>query len=114
MFKKLILVSCLISTSVFAEGFQTHDSWTGNDKTQHAIAGLVIGAAVTAYTKNDNYGMIAGCGVGALKEVSDLHRRNHSATFQDFAVTCLGAVAGAQLVKGLYLTPNGLFYTRSF
>lgn len=112
--KRLFLLLWLVSTSCFAGSFQWNDKWTGQDKTLHLVVGSVIGGSVTALTENDNYGMVAGCGVGMLKELSDMHHVNHTASIQDFAASCLGSVIGAQLVKGLYLIPNGLIYSQKF
>jgi uncharacterized protein YfiM (DUF2279 family) len=64
------------------------EPWTGPDKTKHLAVGLVIGAA-TDYK--------VGCAVGAAKEVWDSQHKNHTASFKDFAVTCLGAAIGSPL-----------------
>ena len=91
-----------------------NDHWTGHDKNMHFIAGAAISSAVTIYSENSNYGMIAGCSLGLLKEVSDMHRSRATSSFQDAAVTCLGSVLGAKLVEGLYLTPNKIEFTVRF
>jgi len=103
-----------ISTHSFAGEVYLNDKWTGKDKMYHLTSGLVISGSVTAYTKNTNYGIIAGCGSGVLKEIYDSHRPDATSSFQDAAVTCFGAVIGAKLVDGLYLTPNSVTFSKSF
>ena len=110
----LLLVLALFSTNLFADNFQWNDKWTGSDKNYHFGIGLVTGASVTVLSQNANYGMAAGCAVGVAKEAYDLKKANHSATFQDLAVTCLGSVLGAQLTKNIYISPNRVSYVKQF
>lgn len=107
-----ILLGLALAGSAHAGDLIWNDSWTGQDKARHFVAGAAIGAATTVYFDNANYGIAAGCAVGALKEAHDMRR--NTGTFQDFAVTCLGSFVGAKVVEGLYLSPRGINYTMKF
>lgn len=72
----------------------TNDRWVGYDKVQHVTVGLFIGAGVTAQTGDPLKGFAAGTAVGALKELADA-RGSGTCSLQDFAVTAIGAAAGA-------------------
>ena len=111
MIKVLILLFGLVSFAHAGE-FRTDDQWTGRDKTLHFALGGLAGAAVTAYTEDAITGILAGCAVGVAKEVYDLKRGE--STFQDAAVTCLGAALGSKIVEGLYLTPRGIGLVKRF
>lgn len=89
-----LLALALVPHLAIAGKCTTHDGWSGPDKTKHLIGGAAIGAAVTYATEKPLYGWAAGTAVGALKEVID-SRGHGTCSFQDFAVTSLGAAAGA-------------------
>lgn len=86
------------------------DQWTGPDKTLHLVGGAAIAAAVTAGTRNEWHGFLAGTASGLLKEVYDSTGRGHVSA-KDAAVTALGALLGAKFT-GWALTPNGFTFTR--
>ena len=87
-----LLFLCLSSVS-FGQ-CTSHDSWTGQDKAKHLAVGAVIGAAGTLVFKKPEYGFLAGTVAGLGKELYD--RKGHgTCSAQDFAVTALGAAAGA-------------------
>ena len=112
MKKFLIAASIVLSTSAFAGACTTHDAWTGPDKTKHFIAGGAIGSAGTLVFKNPDYGFALGVGVGALKEVVDRMSSNHTCSFQDFAVTALGAGAGAYGTAWI-ITPRFIGFSKA-
>ena len=90
------------------------DSWTGQDKTQHAAAGALIGAAVTASTKDPLHGCVAAATVGAAKEFYDATKPlTHTASFKDFAVTAAFGCASAY-ATGWVITPKEIRYTFRF
>lgn len=93
------------------------DPWQGPDKTKHFIAGAGVGAAVTLATERPHWGFAAGVAVGAAKELVD-RRGSGTCSFQDFAVTALGAAAGAYGTAWLILPDpkGGVFvgYSRAF
>jgi uncharacterized protein YfiM (DUF2279 family) len=92
-FNKETAMKAIIAILTLLLATQAHaDSWTGQDKTKHAIAGAAIGSAVTLATGNHWHGCAASTAVGLAKEVYDhQHRDRHTPSFKDFAVT---AVAG--------------------
>ncbi len=111
--KYWLLWMLLFSGSVYAE-FRTNDVWHGRDKAQHAIVGVAIGSAVTVATNRWEYGFAAGCAAGAVKEMHDYrHKQHHDSTFQDLAVTCLGAAIGSKLTH-IVITPNSITYKHTF
>ena len=90
------------------------DAWTGPDKTQHAAVGAIIGAAVSAATKDPLKGCVAATAIGAAKEIYDYqHPLKHTASFKDFAVT---AVAGCALSYTTHwmITPSEVRYSWKF
>lgn len=90
------------------------NSWHGSDKRAHAYGGAAIGSVVTLATNQWEYGALAGCAAGMFKEMHDArHPRHHDSSFQDFAVTCLGAVVGSSLT-GLLIAPNYIGYRWTF
>lgn len=93
--KALVVVALAVLHQLSIAGkCTTSDMWRGPDKTKHLIGGAAIGSAVTLATDKPFYGWMAGTAVGALKEAVD--RRGYgTCSFQDFAVTSLGAAAGA-------------------
>lgn len=110
--KGLIIIACigiggaLTAPKAHAAGMTTADSWTGPDKTKHLIVGASIGLAAGALSDSWTVGAAAGCAVGALKEINDMRSVNHTPSYKDFAVTCLGSMIGAKL--GVMVAPvNG-------
>lgn len=95
------------------------DPWQGPDKTKHLVVGAAIGAGVTLATDRPHWGFAAGTAVGAIKELVDRRTPSRTCSFQDFAVTALGAAAGAYGTAWLILPdPNGkgvfVGYSRQF
>ena len=90
----------------------TNDAWTGQDKTKHFIVGAAIASSGTLVFKNPNYGFIAGVGIGLAKEIYDT-RGHGTCSFQDFAVTALGAAAGAYGTAWI-ITPRFIGYSKRF
>lgn len=110
--KKIIAIALLaISSSVFAGACTTKDAWTGPDKNRHFAAGAIIGSATTLVFKDPNYGFLAGTVAGAFIEIRDA-RGAGVCSFQDFAVTVLGAGAGAY---GTYwiITPKFVGFSKA-
>lgn len=81
------------------------DSWTGRDKQMHLAAGAAVALPVTLATGSTWHGLAAGCGVGVAKELADMRRPGHVASYRDAVVTCAGAALGAQL-GGLVIVPR--------
>jgi uncharacterized protein YfiM (DUF2279 family) len=98
----LALVAVLIANPALA------DSWTGKDKTKHALAGAIIGAAITATTKDPLKGCAVATAAGAIKEMHDA-----TASFKDFAVTAAFGCALAYS-SGWVMTPREIRYTIHF
>lgn len=71
------------------------ESWTGKDKQLHFLGGAGISSLTTLATEKPLTGALVGCGVGLGKELYDMSRPANTASFKDFAVTCLGAGLGA-------------------
>lgn len=89
------------------------DEWTGRDKNLHFVVGAAVGGAVTIATDRPAYGIAAGVAVGLAKELYDSrHRATHTPSTKDFAVTALGAVAGAY--TGLVIRRQFIGYQTSF
>ena len=72
----------------------SNDAWTGPDKTKHFAVGVAVGSIGTLVFKDKNNAILAGVAVGLAKEIYD-SRGNGTCSTQDFAVTALGAMAGA-------------------
>ena len=102
--KTALLALALLSTAAHA------DEWHGKDKQLHLVGGAAIAAAVTAGTRNEWHGFLAGTASGLLKEVYDSTGRGHVSA-KDAAVTALGALLGAKFT-GWALTPNGFTFDR--
>ena len=115
MIRLLLLTLLLVASSAHAK-CTAQDSWRGADKAQHLGIGAVIGAAGTLYTGSRWQGVALGAGVGALKEVVDSTGRG-TCSFQDFAVTAVGAAIGAQFggfVVALRRESIRVSYSRTF
>lgn len=102
------LLSLALCGPVFAK-CTSKDAWTGPDKNKHLVAGVAMGSAGTLVFKDAHKGFLLGVGVGLAKEVYD-SRGNGTCSVQDFAVTALGAAAGAYGTAWLVLPKNnGVF-----
>ena len=102
-----------VSLSAYASEFKWNDKWHGRDKDQHAMIGVIIGSSVTTYTNDPWIGASAGCGVGVVKELSDMRPR-HTASFQDIIITCLGSGIGAYVTDQVRLSPNSISFNKRF
>ena len=103
-----------LSVAVSAAGAKciANDAWTGPDKVKHFGAGAAAGAAGTLVFKDARKGLLLGVAVGAAKEVYDT-RGHGTCSLQDFAVTALGAAAGAYGTAWI-VTPRFVGYARTF
>ena len=90
----LLAASLLTAGPALAAPCTAKDAWTGRDKALHLKAGLAIGAAGTLVFDSPRTGMLLGVGAGLAKEVYD-RRGGGTCSLQDFAVTAVGAAAGA-------------------
>lgn len=93
--KNLIIA---VSIALFAVTAQarctTNDSWRGPDKQKHLAVGVAIGTVGTLVFKDPKKAVLIGVAVAAAKEVYDSTGRG-TCSFQDFAVTAIGATAAA-------------------
>lgn len=108
--KKILfgLIIGVISCSSFAE------SWRGRDKELHFAMGAGVSSLATLAFKDEEVGFWSGVAVGAAKEIYDYkHPKSHDASFKDFAVTALGAFAGAK-ITGLVVTKNSISYVHKW
>jgi uncharacterized protein YfiM (DUF2279 family) len=94
--KRLIsIVALMLATSGIASArCITNDSWTGVDKNKHLAVGAAIGSVATLVFKDADNAFLTGVAVGLAKEIYD-SRGHGTCSAQDFAVTALGAAAGA-------------------
>ncbi len=65
------------------------------DKQIHLLFGSLMGASGTII-KNRKTGMLLGCGLGLLKEISDANSDKHTVEIMDFAYTCGGSILAAE------------------
>lgn len=72
----------------------TNDSWTGPDKAKHFAVGAALGSAGVLAFNKPRQAFIFAASVGLAKELYD-SRGNGTCSAQDFAMTALGAAAGA-------------------
>jgi putative lipoprotein len=87
-----VAAACLLGTA--QARCLTNDSWRGQDKAQHFAVGVALGSAGTLAFNRPRDAFIFGAAVGLAKEIRD-SRGFGTCSFQDFAVTALGAYAGA-------------------
>lgn len=110
----LLLLAAMHSVS-FA-GCSSSDRWVGSDKTMHLAAGALVSVIGTVQTGSQWQGFAIGAGVGIAKEMLDANGMGRC-TFQDAAVTVLGAAIGAY-TGGLILTHSSgkttVAYAKSF
>lgn len=93
--KTFALFSALILSAVSAHaGCVSSDKWTGPDKAKHFAVGAAIGSGGVLMFNKPREAFWAGVIVGAAKEAYD-SRGHGTCSAQDFAVTALGAAAGA-------------------
>lgn len=98
-----LLLLCPLSAQA---GCLTDDAWHGQDKVFHASMGFAVSTGMTVHTRDPWQGFAWGVGVGAAKEVFDL--KVSQCTFQDFAVTAIGAGLGAVVGNwSLRINPDG-------
>lgn len=112
MKKILIAALCAFSLGAMAAPCKTNDAWTGPDKNKHMVAGLVLGSSGTLVFKDANKGFLFGTAVAGLKEVYD-SRGHGTCSFQDFAVTALGAAAGTYGTAWI-VTPRFVGFAKVF
>ncbi len=104
--KNLLLALLLCNTAVFA------DDWTGRDKELHFVGGFGVASVVTAVTKDENMGFLAGAAAGLAKEVYDDHK-GADVSGKDLVVTIIGSFIGAK-VTGLYIDSDKIMYTKKW
>ena len=91
------------------------DSWTGSDKRGHFVGGLLVSGLVAEYTDSATVGLLSGCGVSAAGELLDAAHHGWTSkhtSAKDFAVGCLGAVAGA--FASVQISPNRIVWSKQF
>lgn len=102
------LLACCVSATSLAKCIK-NDAWTGPDKKLHLIVGTFAGSAGTMVFKDPHKGFLLGAGIGLAKELYDA-KGGGTCSFQDFAVTALGAAAGAYGTAWLVLPrKDGVF-----
>lgn len=111
-FKKFIVTAALLIAGTVNAACITNDAWTGPDKNRHFVAGAAIGSVTTLVFKEPKYGFIAGTLAGAFIEIRDA-RGAGVCSYQDFAVTALGAAAGAYGTAWI-VTPNFVGFAKKF
>jgi hypothetical protein len=84
-----IILAALLATAAHA------DEWHGVDKTQHAIGGAVIGAAVTVAIDDWRKGCAAAWVAGVGKEVADHYTPGRTVSAKDAIVTGLAGCLAA-------------------
>lgn len=92
-----VIVYAFVASSAHAKCI-TNDKWRGDDKQQHALAGLGIGYIATMQTKDPVEGFLWAAGIGAAKEAVDA-TGGGQCSLQDFLVTALAGGVGAGLGK---------------
>lgn len=105
-----VAAACLIGTA--HARCITNDAWTGPDKKKHFAVGAALGTAGTLAFNKPRDAFIFGAAVGLAKEVYD-SRGNGTCSAQDFAVTALGAAAGAYGTAWI-VTPNFIGFAARF
>ena len=105
-----VAAACLLGTA--QARCIANDKWLGPDKVKHFAVGVAIGSAGVFVFKKPRDAFIAGALVGAAKEVYDARGRG-TCSAQDFAVTALGAAAGAYGTAWV-ITPRFIGYASRF
>lgn len=112
--KKFIVASALLIAGTVNAACVNNDAWVGRDKTIHFGAGMAAGSVATLVFKDPDAGFLFGASVGFMKELYDKqHPDKHTCSFQDFAVTALGAAAGAYGTAWI-VTPNFVGFAKKF
>ena len=93
----MIVVYAFVASSAHAKCI-TNDKWRGDDKAQHALAGMGIGYIATMQTKDPVEGFLWAAGIGAAKEAIDA-TGGGQCSLQDFLVTAAAGGIGAGLGK---------------
>ena len=102
----------MLAFSSAAFGCTTKDAWTGPDKTKHLAVGVATGSAGTLVFKDPHKAFLAATAVGLVKELYD-REGGGTCSAQDFAVTALGAAAGAYGTAWI-ITPKFVGYSVRF
>ena len=109
---KKILITMLMALAIPAMACTTKDAWTGPDKNKHFAVGVAMGTAGTLVFKDPKPAFITASLVGLGKEIYD-SRGHGTCSFQDFAVTALGAGVGAYGTAWI-VTPKFVGYAKAF
>src|SRR5512140_1386408 len=104
----LVLGAVFVAAASMADTAEA-DEWQRRDNNLHLVTGIVIGSAVTAYTKSPAKGVLAGVTVGVLKEIYDRGASEHRGSVPDAIATAMGAIAGSY-VTGLIIAPGSVSY----
>jgi putative lipoprotein len=107
----VILAAAIVCGSAHAKCI-SNDAWTGPDKTKHFAVGVALGSAGVLAFNEPHKAFLVGAGIGLAKELYD-RRGGGTCSAQDFAVTALGAAAGAYGTAWI-VTPNFVGYARRF
>lgn len=93
--KLAAIVMAFAATLAHAGGFNNSDSWTGNDKAQHAYYSAAIGLAAGSMIEDKKTAFFVAMVPGIAKEIYDYHHNDkHSASYKDLAADALGAAVG--------------------
>ena len=111
--RSIVLALVLASGSALAAPCTTNDAWTGPDKAKHFGGGAAIASAVVLATGSKTQAIVTAAVIAGLKEAADRRRANHACSFQDFAVTVAGGVAGAYGTSWV-VGPNYIGFTKRF
>lgn len=85
------------------------DSWTSADKGLHAAAGALIYGGTLQLAGDARLALAAGTAAAIGKELFDMGRRGHVASYRDAAVTMAGTLLATQ-TPGLIITPLSVSY----
>lgn len=95
----LVFVGLAITTRTHAQ-----DSWYGSDKRLHLGAGMLIAGSAKSIGNRPDIGLIVGVGAAIGKEMIDMHRVGHVASYRDAAATIVGSLIAAQ-TPNVVITP---------
>jgi uncharacterized protein YfiM (DUF2279 family) len=105
----IMLAGALVLSCITATPAHAADSWTGADKGKHAAVGALISGSALQLTGDARLALVAGTAAAIGKELVDMHRTGHTASYRDAAVTVAGALFAAQ-APGLLITPISVSY----
>lgn len=95
MKRTLIALALAVSSLTAAAGCASgKDSYKGEDKAIHFVAGSLISFGTTLGTKSPWVGFAAGAGIGLLKELDD-RSGSGQCSGKDLGITVIGAALGA-------------------